>query len=321
MKKIPLVLGLDDPAPLVHVYREHRAKGVILDSGEELVPSIPNSFLYDFCDLVEEYGIKGKFSIVPMPAGKGDIVHGIDGFDRSELDEWLSVVRTRLTPHFDFSPEVLTHWRAADLVNGGFFKENEFYWAEHQTAEALTPYISLALSLLRDVGIIPSGVTVPWGYSENSDAAYAEAICNAFRDTLGIKESWYFSGNAGGKADYHPQVRFNSGDCSTVQVHKTCGDYPWYTMECARTDAEYISELADKYITADGKSGEIVRAVNNNSCAIICTHWQALYSNGRKTGLKVLKETARRVQAILSDRVEWQTFSYLMNEALKAENN
>ncbi len=320
MKKIPLVLGLDDPAPLVHVYREHRAGGVILDSGEELVPSIPNSFLNEFCDLVEEFQIRGKFSVVPMPGGRGDIINGIPGFDKAEIDEWIQTVRNRLSPYFDFSPEMLTHNKALNLADGTFFPEREFNWADSQTYETLKPYVALALSILRDAGLTPTGATLPWGYSAKSDPQYAAAICDAFDETLGKKASWYFSGNAQGVPGYRPQIRYRNADHCIVQVHKTCSDYPWHTIECSRTDEAFISELADRYITADGQAGEIVDAIRNNSCAIICTHWQALYSNGRKTGLAVLRETARRVREHYADKIEWQTFSDLMDAALAGES-
>ncbi len=314
MKKIPLVLGLDDPAPLVHIYREHRAGGVILNSGEELVKSIPNSFLDDFCDVVEEFGIRGKFTVVPMPAGKGDIVNGIEGFDKKDVEAWVETVKTRLSPYFDFGPEMLTHHKALNLADGSFFPENEFYWGEKQSYETLKPYVAKALSILRDAGLTPTGATLPWGYYPNADGAYAAAICDAFYEVLGKTSSWYFSGHAAGE-NYWPKVRYTNGACRIVQVEKTCADYPWLTMECSRTDDAYISEIADNYITADGKAGEIVEAYNKNSCAIICTHWQALYSNGRKTGLAALRETARRVQEHYGDKIQWQSFSYLMDHA------
>ena len=77
----PITLLVDDPCPLIHVYRDHwrdvHHKEPVTDDGRPLTETIPNEFLDRYCDVMERWGIKGKFSIVPAPAGKGDVVHGI----------------------------------------------------------------------------------------------------------------------------------------------------------------------------------------------------------------------------------------------------
>ena len=106
MKKLPISLIIDDPAPRVFVYYEH-AKSRILPDGRPLVNEVPNQFLLDFCDVIEKWGMKGKFSVVPMPGGRGDIVKGIPGFPQNEIQEWLEIARTRVAPRFSICPEML----------------------------------------------------------------------------------------------------------------------------------------------------------------------------------------------------------------------
>ena len=48
MKKVPISLIIDDPAPRVFVYYEHADSRFTAD-GRPLVDNVPNSFLQDFC--------------------------------------------------------------------------------------------------------------------------------------------------------------------------------------------------------------------------------------------------------------------------------
>ena len=76
MKKVPISLIIDDPAPVISVFYEHATNRIMKD-GRSLVPTYSNDLLFRFCDIVEERGIKGKFSVVPMPGNKGDILSGL----------------------------------------------------------------------------------------------------------------------------------------------------------------------------------------------------------------------------------------------------
>jgi hypothetical protein len=44
---------------------------------------------------------------------------------------------------------------------------------------------------------------------------------------------------------------------------------------------------------------------------VIVTHWQSLFSNGRRTGLRILSEVCRRVQGCLGEQVQWTHCSEL----------
>ena len=81
----PICILVDDSCPLVHVYRSHwidvHKHAPFTDDSRPLVETVPNAFLDRFCDVVQRHGMAGKFSIVPAPAGQGDIVRGIAGFD------------------------------------------------------------------------------------------------------------------------------------------------------------------------------------------------------------------------------------------------
>ena len=98
----PISLIIDDSCPLVHVYACHRRdvhhRELVTPDGRPIQLWIPNEFLVRFCDIVERWGMAGKFSVVAMPGGLGDVVNGIEGRDPAETREWLEIAKTRLGP-------------------------------------------------------------------------------------------------------------------------------------------------------------------------------------------------------------------------------
>ena len=184
MKKIPISLIIDDPAPRVFVYYEHATTRFTRD-GRPLVNEVPNAFLDDFCAVMERRGLKGKFSVVPMPGGRGDIVNGIPGFDKAEIDAWLETVRTRVMKNFSLCPEILTHAQAVNLETGALLPLNERDWAQDKDRTVLTPYIAKGLELLKEARVPATGVTSPWDFGIEVEDEYVAAISEAFAQVHG----------------------------------------------------------------------------------------------------------------------------------------
>lgn len=316
MEKIPISLIIDDPAPRVFVYYEHADTRFTKD-GRPLLDEVPNSFLYDFCAVMERYGLRGKFSVVPMPGGRGDIVSGIPGFEKAEIDEWLSVVRERVAKNFSICPEILTHAGAVDLATGAIMDINEKVWALTQNEATLTPYISKALELLRDAGLPATGVTSPWDFGIECEDDYVAAIAASFDNVLAKKDSWYFLRGLRNRWDARPWVALN-GERRVVSVPATTVDHFWQTMDTTDVSDEYVSRVADELITEDGTAGEIVEVMARNCWPILITHWQSLFANGAGTGLRCLAEVARRIEKNLSEKVMWLSAEEIMKMVLEA---
>jgi len=174
--RIPITLLVDDSCPLIHIYRSHWAdvhkKAPATNDGRPLLETIPNSFLERFCDVVQRHGMAGKLSIVPAPAGRGDVVRGIEGFDERLTREWLHIAHTRLRGRFDFCPEGLTHNLAVDLNTGAMLDQGEAEWSESQNRATLTPYLTRGLELLKAAGIDATGITSPWIFGQKVEAEY-----------------------------------------------------------------------------------------------------------------------------------------------------
>ena len=309
--KTPISWIIDDPAPVISVYYEHAGKTHTND-GRPIVPTYPNEALFSFCDIIEKYGIRGKFSVVPMPGNKGDIVDGLDGVSFEEMQEWLSCVKNRVFPAFSVGPEMLSHHKAVDLNTGAPLPMNERDWSRTQNESTLTPYIAKALSLLKDAGFHSIGVTSPWDFGLQVEEDYQRAISQAVKQVTGSEKAWFFLRSLAGYANAKPWVAVDEDGRTLVSIPTTVSeDYLWCTIDSVRTDDEYVGQIADNLITEDGSEGEILRVLETGGYPILITHWQSLMSNGLLTGLKVMEEVARRVENHLADRVEWMSFEQI----------
>ena len=316
MKKVPICLNIDDPAPIISVYYDHIPEHTTAD-GRPLAKTIPNSFLNAFCSLIQEYGIKGKFSVVPQPANRGDITKDIPGYNKALMLEWLDTVKTKVAPNFSICPEMLTHHMAVDLSTGKLLELDEMDWAATQDRSGLTPYISYALSLLRQVGFAPCGVTSPWAFGKQVEEEYVHAISKAVLETCGSRNSWYFLRSLRGKPNAKPWIALDQDGCTVVSIPSTLPEYFWQTIDDPNDSDEHLNAIADKFITADGKQGDILQVLDTNGWPIIGCHWQSLYSNGTQAGLRILKTVVQRVKQHLSHRVQWMSFEEVMHLVLE----
>ena len=318
--KTPISWIIDDPAPVISVYCEHSSKPTTAD-GRPHIPQYPNSMLFDFCDIIERNGIRGKFSVIPMPANKGDIINGIEGVERADLDEWLDCVKTRVMPAFSIGPEMLTHHKAVDLETGKALPMNERDWASTQSRETLIPYIAKAVSMLNEAGMHSIGVTSPWDFGIEVESEYEYSISYAVEQATGSKKAWFFLRGLRDRPNAKPWVAREDDGRILVSIPATTRDYIWATIDTPRTDDEYVCEIADQLITADGKEGHILRVLETGGYPILITHWQSLMSNGLGTGLRVMDEVGRRIKEHLSDRVEWMSFEQITDLVLADKEN
>ena len=316
MTKIPVSLIIDDPAPVLSVYHEH-AKSSFTKDGRPLIRNFPNELLFKFCDVVENRGIKGKFSIVPMPGNKGDIINGIEDVLDSELREWIDTVKTRLLPYFTVGPEMLTHNKAVNLTDGSAYMQNERDWASTQDRKTLTPYISKALSILKESGFNPIGVTSPWDFGIEVEEEYEASISKAVYDVTGSKKAWFFLRGLRGVPNAKPWIAIEEGERILVSIPATTTDKIWQTIDSTDTSNEYVNKIADEIISQNAKNGEMIRVIESGGYPILITHWQSLMSNGLGTGICVLDEIARRINENLSDKLVWMSFEEILNQVIE----
>ena len=115
-----------------------------------------------------------------------------------------------------------------------------------------------------------------------------------------------------------PWVALARENTTLVSIPTTTDDAWWQTIDSPRTDPEWISQVTDELLTADGRGGQVRRILDAGGWAVALTHWQSLFSNGTESGLAVLDEFGRRVQETLSDQVEWLNCSEMAARTVAA---
>jgi hypothetical protein len=125
----------------------------------------------------------------------------------------------------------------------------------------------------------------------------------------GLTSSWYFLHMELERLDRHPWIAYQDERRTLVSIAGNVDDYFWRTIDTARTDSEFVGEIADRLLTVEGRAGRIVEILDAGGWPVLVTHWQSLFSNGLETGLAALDEVGRRIEEHLSKRVEWKRCS------------
>jgi hypothetical protein len=107
------------------------------------------------------------------------------------------------------------------------------------------------------------------------------------------------------------RVVWREKDDWLVSIVSQCDDYLWKTMQTADCSDEYVRALASEYLTEDGQSGRLAELFRAGTPMVLVTHWQSLFSNGRRTGLRTLAEVGRRVRAAWGPDAQWMSCSEL----------
>ena len=279
-----------------------------------------------FADLVEEFGLRGKFSFVPCPGGLGRVDRAVRGYTAEELRELLVIVRERLAPRFDLTPEVLTHTLAHDAESGALFPHAESYWLTHlcctHQMDALKNYLRQAYAILRNVGLAPHGVTIGGmrdvsGIAEGKSLADGDgrvvlaqallAVENEF--TPGVSTTFAFAGTppvgSAGMERRVPEAFYRSAQGARVFALYPINEDVLFDVlhgPCGHED-----QIADALITADLLHGRFVEDAEAGRPVVFAIHSQTLAAMNSGVGLKILREVLRRFRERYGHRIRWLT--------------
>jgi len=323
---LPVSLIIDDSVPCLNALYYFRLQ-VNREEYEQHERLIPLDFLKQFVDVCQKWGIRGKFTVLPYPAGLGTILDGWEGCDRGELAAWLELTRQAIAPQFDITPEILTHTLALDLKTHHLIPEAEHLWMANRTQAELAEYMRTAVDLLRQAGFAPTGITQPC-FFKGDRPAYDRAVLEAVRldggNPLESKgdplESW---GNPAGTVafyfiDFNPDVPpvpphpvtlldREKGE-AVVSILAYAEDYFW-NLQYPQPPG--CLQMADELITVDGQAGRLVELIRGGAWATFCSHWQSLYSNGSRQGLAGVDAVAGRLARTFGARLLWVTNSQI----------
>ncbi len=290
----PISFIIDDPTPGYNPAYFH--------SGFRFgPPTVPRELIDRFADLIETSGMRGKFSVIPCPFGMGRIDQKIDGISDADVRYFIDVVRERIAPYLDVTPEALTHWNALDLTTGQLLPYWEHVWSRMQDRTTLTPYLVRALEIMNAVGLPSAGVTSPWDFGDGVENEYAEAVLAAQKQVNGLSFSWYFLQMDYTSRHVPPQVTVLRPDAKEAVVGIVACDPYDFGREVWRGG----EPNPDMLITVDGQGGRLAAVLAAGGPAAFHSHWQTMFSMGKESGLRDLAEVARRIEEHFGDKIAW----------------
>ncbi len=311
--RTPLGLIIDDSCPVInkayywirqrHDWRlKHEPNSqpsgweIHYDKLDRMPNAIPAAFAAEWGEWCGEQGVKGKFSMVPFPAGVGRIDKGFPGFPEQELKDWLRVTKEIIWKNFDLTPEMLTHTKVVDLKTWELTEQwEQGEWVD-PPLDQLTEYITTAMQLLKNVGVPCEGVTSPGAFGKRKEVAYAKAILDAALAVNNNPRPFYFLNMEMEKPPEVPIRHVDKDKGIAIASIIGCGG-DWFGA------TGWDTSNPDLFITADLQGGRMPAVLAAERPAIMVGHWPCFYANGQ-IGFKVLKEVKKRLDAYDPDRTK-----------------
>jgi hypothetical protein len=321
-QRVPVALIIDDSTCLVNLNRFAMPQFNTAFAGgaevyhrnwREWPVEIPDAFVRKFGEWCAQQGVKGKYSIVPYPACVGRLDRMLPGWTQQELEASLELVRSLMLPNWDIHPEMVTHTRIIDTKTGHphpdhslKFMEN-WEWTTGRSADEIADYMAYALRILKNVGLPCEGITTPGGFGNKALPQLAQATLQAVRDVFQADIPHYFRHLYDrGEQSVAPRVEYAAGldgadPRCVVSIIGCAGDWTggWDNTTPGG---------ADKFITADLKSGRVVDIIARGEPALMLAHWTGIYWNGQELGFKVFQEVVERLRRRY-DNLIWMKLS------------
>jgi hypothetical protein len=304
--KTPISLIIDDGSPVDPLFYEL--------PGYETPFLVPAEFTRRVADTFDRFDLRGKFTLIPMPSCLGRIDQSLKRVPQEHLQEFLKLVRERIAPRFDITPEFLTHLCAYDLKTGNYQRHLfEDTWISQAPPEEIVEYFTLAFQILKNVGIESNGITSPWVSGIDVEKKYAQALGDAQWNVFKRKLTWYFLHAASDTENPIPMsIEYKNEERGqvVVSVPSNAGDIFWSMEQPTREDRlSQIKDGIDRLVSPDGKSGRIHQLIEAGFPVVLVTHWQSLYTQGTELGLEGLSTLAERIQKVFGSGLEWVTCS------------
>jgi hypothetical protein len=306
--KTPISLIIDDGSPVDPLFYEL--------PGYETPFLVPAGFTSMVADTFDKYDLRGKFTVIPMPSCLGRIDQSLKRVPQDHLQEFLKIVRERIAPRFDITPEFLTHLCAYDLKTGDFKRHMyEDSWISQAPPEEIVEYFTLAFQILKNVGMEATGITSPWVSGIDVEKKYAKALGDAQWNVFKRKLTWYFlhaASDSEKPIQCSVEYKDDSRGQSVVSVPSNAGDIFWPTEFPTRQERwKSINDGIDRLVSPDGRTGRIRQLIDTGHPVVLVTHWQSLYTKGTSLGLEGLAALAERIKKVFGPTLEWVTCSEL----------
>lgn len=312
--KIPISLIIDDGGPVDAMFYMH--------PGYETPWIVPNAFTQRVAETFERFDLRGKFTVLPMPSCLGRIDKSLELVPQDHLDGFLKIVRERIAPRFDITPEFLTHLSAYDLKTGKYQHIFEDAWISRAPLEEIVEYFVLAFQILKNAGLPATGITSPWSSGIDVEKKYARALAEAHWRVFGNKFSWYFLYVSEWDQPRKCSIEYTIPEREqvVVSVPANAADIFWCMDLPTRAERlQFINQGIDRLAPADGRPGRIRQLIEGGYPVVLLTHWQSLYMRGTGLGLEGLTALAERIQKVFGSSLQWVPISELARTALASD--
>lgn len=276
-------------------------------------PEIVKAEAYkEFLDYCHANGIKGESSVIPGYNGRSLITE----HDQNQLN-YLEYAKDSWSKGIDSHMEVMTHNTLFNFESGikneGGIHEGLWLHELAVSVKEYQEYFSNILSEAEKAGIKFTGLTWPGCGCEACTKRYAEL---KDQGPLKINQAAFDALLNLAKNDrFRSRVLpiFYEASETDFGIHKRAADgkYGVYDLMPNAMDKFGIWENStdhvnpDYYITEDGKSGIIIRHLENNApYCVWYMHWQGLNPE-KGVGWDAFRTVTGRIKKHLSDKVIW----------------
>lgn len=307
--KIRMSMIVDDGSPVDPLFYEI--------PGYETPFLVPAEFTQRVAQAFEDFDVRGKLTIIPMPSCLGRIDQSLKRVPPEHLASFLKVVRERIAPRFDITPEFLTHLRAYNLKTGQYQHIFEDAWISQAPLEEVVDYFVLAFQILKNVGLNSTGITSPWNSGIDVEKKYAQALAEAQWKMFNRKLTWYFLHSQGMGTPRRCSIEYDSPERGqrVVSVPANAADIFWSMERPTRAErVQFINEGIDRLLSPDGRTGRIRQLIESGDPVVLLTHWQSLYTQGTGLGLEGFRRLAERIKKVFGNGMEWVSCSELARQ-------
>jgi len=308
--RTPLALIVDDSCPVInlnHFWIKQRHAWLErhpayprrpewdgdINKLDRVPETIPAAFVVKWGEWCRAQGIKGKFSMVPYPAGVARIDQGFPDYPRREYDDWMRATREIICPNFDITCEMLTHTHVVDLQSWEFTDAWEQYEWVNPPVEPLQAYITTAMRIVKDAGLPCEGATSPGAFGSGQEAAYSRAVLDAALTVNQDPRPFYFL-HVHDAPDAWPDVPLWHVDkAKGIAIASIIGcTHDWFGGWTG-----YDAGDPDRFITEDLQGGCLPLVLERELPCVLVSHWPGFYFGGDEVGFEVLKTVKRRLDA------------------------
>jgi len=297
--RIPFSLIVDDGSPVDPLFYEW--------PGYETPFLVPAEFTARVAETFERFDLRGKMTVIPMPSCLGRIDQSLKRVPAEHLQAFLKIVRERIAPRFDITPEFLTHLRAYNLKTGDYQHIYEDVWITRAPLDEIVEYFVLAFQILQNVGLPATGITSPWVSGIDVEKKYAQALADAQWKVFQRKVTWYFlyGSDLGPPRKLSVEYEAPERGQKVVSVPANAPDMFWSMERPPSERRQFIRNNIDRLLSADGRTGRIRELIDAGAPVMLITHWQSLYTQGTGLGVEGLTALAERIQKVFGQSIEW----------------